>query len=448
MNIKLVCGPNKDPLDISIGSARTCYSKNLKTPESISNWDGKLNLAKDLLLSGHHTTLQHVNFTFTMEGVSRLVIWRFFHAHRFYNSDQVSQRYALIDTENYFLDNSCNNIEAIKDLHKNLINSYSKLIDLLEIEYLKSKNKVEIKIARKKAMENARYILPQSIFANLYHTINLSTLIRYHHAAESVSEGGAEIKEIIDSMVNEVITEYPSLAELFQKRTVKNIQFDLFTKPSVPVEIKGLVNSFKQKGDFAYYADTVGSYALFGINEAMNNFSASYEISLTADAQNQRHRTTVGVRPSLLKELTQYNNFDSFLENMYIPSIFHKNEDAMEIFKESMYDIFNVMNNTNISYIPYLLPNAFKITIIESTNMSDFAHKAKMRLCLNAQEEIREITDNMVSALSEKGVNTDFFVPPCVSRFIAGIYPTCSEGDRFCGIKEWKLDKYKHITKL
>ena len=71
-----------------------------------------------------------------------------------------------------------------------------------------------------------------------------------------------------------------------------------------------------------------------------------------------------------------------------------------------------------------------------------------MRLCLNAQEEIREITDNMVLALSEKGVNTDFFVPPCVSRFIAGIYPTCSEGDRFCGIKEWKLDKYKHITNL
>lgn len=446
MNIKLASGPNKDPLDISIGSARTCYAKTLKSPESISAWDGKLGLAKDLLTSGHHTTLQHVNFTFTMEGISRLIIWRFFHAHRFYNSDQVSQRYALIDTNNFYLDKSCENIEDIKILHESVINNYSKLIDILEQDYLFSKNKVEVKIARKKAMENARYILPQSIFANMYHTINLSTLIRYHNVAESISEGGEELKEIVNKMVEEVINEYPSIKELFGKRSVKTIPFSYFNKPDVPVLITSLENSFEQQGNFDYYSDTVGSYALFAMQESMNNFSAKYQISLSADAQNQRHRTSIGVRPSLISEFEVIDSYDSFLENIYIPKAFYKNEEALMIFKESMYDIYSVLKNTKKEYIPYLLPNGFKITILESTNMSDFSHKAKMRLCLNAQEEIRELTEEIVLALKDKEVNVDLFVPPCVSRYISGIHPICSEGDRFCGVLEWKKEKYAYLT--
>ena len=33
------------------------------------------------------------NFVFILDNVSRLAIWSFFHAHPFYNSEQVSQRY-------------------------------------------------------------------------------------------------------------------------------------------------------------------------------------------------------------------------------------------------------------------------------------------------------------------------------------------------------------------
>ena len=50
-------------------------------------------LYADLFAAGHHTTLQHANFVFVLDNVSRLAIWSFFHAHPHYNSEQVSQRY-------------------------------------------------------------------------------------------------------------------------------------------------------------------------------------------------------------------------------------------------------------------------------------------------------------------------------------------------------------------
>ena len=52
-----------------------------------------LRLYADLFAAGHHTTFQHASFTFVLDNVSRLAIWSFFHAHPYYNSEQVSQRY-------------------------------------------------------------------------------------------------------------------------------------------------------------------------------------------------------------------------------------------------------------------------------------------------------------------------------------------------------------------
>ena len=37
-------------------------------------------LYSDLFAAGHHTTLQHANFVFVLDNVSRLAIWSFFHS--------------------------------------------------------------------------------------------------------------------------------------------------------------------------------------------------------------------------------------------------------------------------------------------------------------------------------------------------------------------------------
>lgn len=446
MNIKLVSGPNKNPIDIIVGSARTCYSKTLKTPEEISSWDKKKELAVDLFKSGHHTTLQHINFTFSLEGISRLIIWRFFHAHKHYNSDQVSQRYAAIDTKNFYLPKK--RVEEANVLHSELINNYNSLIDIFEDIYKGSNNPVEVNIARKKAMENARYILPQSIFANLYHTINLSTLLRYFAISTASNiEGSQELFEIINKMVLEVVMIYPDLMVLFnsvkkQKHILKvNESIFNFSEDMELLNISSNIPKFT--GDFGYYSDPSAAYNLFALEESIGVFTFGLNLSLSADAQNQRHRTSIGIRPELRNELKRIYSFKDFLSKQYIPNVFHKSSEALNLFNKSMELIYNELLLSELEYSYYLLPNSFKIPIVETTSFADFAHKAKMRLCLNAQEEIRESTEKMVYKLKDAGVDTSMFVPPCVSRYMSDITPTCSEGARFCGIKEWKKDKYK-----
>ena len=101
MNIKAL-NSSYLPTDIAVASARSCYfGKSIVTPESIKNWHRKNDLLSSIFKAGHHTTLMHYHFTFLIGDISRLLIWRLLHAHPFYNSEQVSQRYAKMNIDNF-----------------------------------------------------------------------------------------------------------------------------------------------------------------------------------------------------------------------------------------------------------------------------------------------------------------------------------------------------------
>lgn len=455
MEVILLSKNEINPIDISIGSARSCYSSKVKLPSDITNWEGKYDLASDLKKAGHHTTLQHVNFTFVLSGVSRLAIWRFFHAHRFYNSDQVSQRYASIDKENFYVNKNAKNKEEITELNIDLIKIYEDIILLLEEDYKKSDNKVEVKNAHKKAMENARYILPQSIFAHLYHTISLSMLLKYYKGRFSSPNATDEIATIVEEMVKCVIETYPNLKYLFEEidkknkkefkyeNVLKNIEFNRSMKDLEIVNITELKHSV----DHSFYADTDALYFLFNNIESTFNIKIKMNISLSADSQNQRHRTSVGVREDLSENIKKNTlSIIDFVSNQYVPEIFYKNEKALELFYLALEKIYKTIIKSDMEDAVYLLPNSNKIMVIEQTNYSDFIHKSKTRLCLNAQEEIRYLTYKVIDEFKENGLTIDMLAPPCVFNKLSDIKPFCTEGLRFCGIKEWNNKKYDNIT--
>ena len=96
----------------------------------------------------------------------------------------------------------------------------------------------------------------------------------------------------------------------------------------------------------------------------------------------------------------------------------------------------------------YALLNAHNIEIVEHDDFNEFVHKAQMRLCYNAQEEIFDITYKQIKELKEKGIKAaSKFLPPCAIRAMQNIKPICPEGERFCGVKVWKLDfnDYKRL---
>src|SRR3989338_2164256 len=94
----------QDPYNLSIATARTCYSSRVISSEDVGKDDQSRaqrdRIAESIYKAGHHTTIQHPTFQFVLEKVSRQFIWSFLHAHTFYNSEQVSQRYVEVKPGN------------------------------------------------------------------------------------------------------------------------------------------------------------------------------------------------------------------------------------------------------------------------------------------------------------------------------------------------------------
>src|SRR3990167_5087839 len=89
-----------NPFRNLVATAQTCYSgKGIVSEDDITEDYRKL--AKSIYKAGHHTTLQHAHFQFSISNVSRQFLWSFLHSHPFYNSEQVSQRYVTVKPGHY-----------------------------------------------------------------------------------------------------------------------------------------------------------------------------------------------------------------------------------------------------------------------------------------------------------------------------------------------------------
>lgn len=456
MNIKL---SENTPSNIAVASARSCYMSSICTPEATAQWEKKQKLLEELYESGHHTTMQHSTMTFEIQGMSRLLIWRLLHSHAHYNSDQVSQRYAKIkpSESTYYYPKSIDK-HLCDHLFLKSFETYEKLTEILTKDFQESKNPVERKIANKKAMELARYVLPQAVTAHLYHSINIITALRYIAAAKIMPEADTEAKEFADMLKIAVMQWDPTYEKLIAEAESQKIEFpkiDLSKFPKMFQNDKTAVFDISDGLGFSSlknHAHGINISSLFHPMELMNGFSVRMKISLSADAQNQRHRMSPGLRPDLVKyyeEKYLTKDWKDFSDIFYIPEKIMDNQEAFDLYVECLESNRLLINKLfheegiNKKDIPYLYPNALMIEVIEKNDFSNFAHKAKLRTCLNAQEEIRFLTEEIIDKLTLHGVSeTREFVPPCVSRFRAGIHPYCSEGPRFCGIKVWKDKKY------
>jgi len=439
MELKIL-DTNYKPTDIAVGSARSCYfAKNIVTPESASSWDKKNSLLDSIFKAGHHTTLQHYHFTILIEGMSRHLIWRLLHSHMFYNSEQVSQRYAKMKIENFYIPQKANK-NKWNEYYKKMFSYYEFFCQKLEPIMKEKLPKFQKHIANKKAQEMARYLLPVGMKAHLYHTINVITALRYINVASFLPECKTEAQEFVELLEKEMLKIDKDLKPLIefaknQKAVFPKIDIDKF-RSSENVNVFDVVNyDFEMNEN---YAGILRASNIFFDESLLGGFNSYIKLSLSADAQNQRHRRSPAIRPALK---------DIYKRDFYIPPIIKENflneyNEAIEYsyqFFESQKEILG------FDEAVYSLVNAHNIEIVEKDDFNEFTHKAQMRLCYNAQQEIFDIVYSQIKELKQNGVNIDNFLPPCAVRFKEGIKPYCPEGDRFCGVKVWKLgfDEYK-----
>jgi thymidylate synthase ThyX len=183
-----------------------------------------MKLYADLFAAGHHTTLQHANFVFVLDNVSRLAIWSFFHAHPFYNSEQVSQRYREVTGETMVTPDLPPEAQEIYNAAiQRSLEGYRNLTELLSPDMAARyggvfPGRAKAKGAdaerrfndavQKRAQEVARYVLPLATPAHLYHTVNGLTLLRYHVLANQ-PDVPSEVRAIVSRMVAEVLAVDP-----------------------------------------------------------------------------------------------------------------------------------------------------------------------------------------------------------------------------------------------
>lgn len=204
----------EDAYDIAIASARTCYAPTLKTVDDVND---KLRegLGKAIYNAGHHTPFQHPTFVFSLEQVSRQFVWSFLHSHPFYNSEQQSQRYVVMDKAAVHvpdgLDAEARGVyeEAVREAWA----AYDRIGELLQEDVHRTmhaigkiKGQSEKKIqneAQKKSIETARYVVPVAAFTSLYHTISGIELKRYARMAQT-GDCPAETLAVVEGMLEAV----------------------------------------------------------------------------------------------------------------------------------------------------------------------------------------------------------------------------------------------------
>jgi thymidylate synthase ThyX len=502
-----------DPYNTAVAAARTCYSSRVVTPGDVDK-DEKSRELRDRIYdgiydAGHHTTIQHPTFVFVLRRVSRQFIWSFLHAHPFYNSEQVSQRYVEVKRQNFAVPPLPDAARGrYVETGERMMKAYFRLIDLLrpaiEEEWFKlypgrrrEKEKWEGAV-HKRVLEAARYVLPVATHAHLYHTVSGITLHRYRKLCEQF-DASAETRLVVRGMVEAVRAFDP----LFFRKVDDPLpleatpEFRLFTEtraalaerdgdfarefdaslgpfrsrlvdwkanaePVMAQAVRSVLGLPKDRMSDADAIDAVLNPArnrLLGeslvlttmskLSRTMNHphYTFRKKITHTADSQDQRHRMVPGSRPVLAAHV------DPARPDVLLPPVFDRVPEAAELTRALMDEVWKAIAALREAGAPpesalYLLPNAFPVRFEESGDLLHLHHKWTTRLCYLAQEEIWRCCVEEVRQVGELHPRiAAHLTAPCGMRKTAGAKPFCPEGSRYCGVRVWDLplDRYERV---
>lgn len=212
MKVKLLSyTPNPEKV-ISM-AAKLCYSpvgvdeieQNL-TDENVEKF---LNM---LINIGHESPLEHVAFTFAVEGISRSCSHQIVR-HRIASFSQQSQRYVKLDQFEYIIPPQINKVEEARDVFlesmKKDQEAYDKIVDILFKKHYNKlikfgKNEKEAhRQAEKKAIEDARYVFPNACETKMVFTMNTRSLYNFfnHRCCERAQW---EIRDLATEMLKQV----------------------------------------------------------------------------------------------------------------------------------------------------------------------------------------------------------------------------------------------------
>lgn len=220
-----------NPEKVIASAAKLCYSavgveeiNEGLTEESINKF------IKMLASYGHESPMEHVSFTFAIEGVSRSLTHQLVR-HRVASYSQQSQRYVKLNAFEYIIPPAIKNNEECKEIFIEAMRrdqeDYDRLVEILKastlnnliLEYKQTKNideinekelkKLNLK-AEKIAIEDARYVFPNACETKIIVTMNARELMHFfkHRCCERAQW---EIRAMAEEMLRQVKEVAPNI---------------------------------------------------------------------------------------------------------------------------------------------------------------------------------------------------------------------------------------------
>ena len=200
-------------VDKLYSACRTCYAEGTpqeqyaKTQEELTGatgWEKKWKLIRHVLDSGHHSVLEHAQFTFFISGVSRALSHQLVRHRIGVSYSQQSQRYcAFEDGFNYVIPPSIS-----KD--PELLGKFKELMTQINDTY-------QYFLEKEIPAEDARMVLPNACCTNLTVSINLRALMHFCEERMCTCAQG-EIRQMARSMAKLITDKIPELKEYLREK--------------------------------------------------------------------------------------------------------------------------------------------------------------------------------------------------------------------------------------
>lgn len=216
----LACTP--EPEKLVAAAAKLCYSpSSIETIREGLTEEKTSSFVQMLAEIGHESPIEHASFTFGIEGVSRSLLAQITR-HRIASYSVQSQRYVAEDSFAYVIPPE---IEAIPEAKEEFLAAmredqqhYERLTALLmekHREQLLREGKTEKeaeRAAEKRAIEDARFVLPNACETKMVCTFNARSLLNFF-SHRCCNRAQWEIRELATQMLQEVKAVAPHLFE-------------------------------------------------------------------------------------------------------------------------------------------------------------------------------------------------------------------------------------------
>ncbi|MGV8145240.1 MAG: FAD-dependent thymidylate synthase [Alkaliphilus sp.] len=210
MRIKLITH-TPEPEKTIAAAASLCYSpKGITSLLDGMNDEKVQRLINMLAKLGHESPFEHISFTFGIEGVSRSLTHQLVR-HRIGSSySQKSQRYVTEGAFEYIVPPEIEKKAEALNLYKEAMKSqqiaYDKIVEILKKEYFDDQLKIgktekqAKSFAEKKAIEDARFVLPNACETKIIVTMNTRALFNFFHH-RCCNRAQWEIRDLADEML-------------------------------------------------------------------------------------------------------------------------------------------------------------------------------------------------------------------------------------------------------